>query len=312
MISARDFPLLPVFVAVASSGSFTAAARQLGLGKSVISTHVKTLEERCGATLIERTTRRLHLTPLGEQVLEAAHQVLGSFRLLEHLIEGHGERPSGTLRITCPLDVGLSRIVSAVASSLAQQHRDLKLELLLDDDVHDLLEEKLDVALRLNPLAESTYVVRRLGTVAEIIVGSPVAFESLEQFDDPRALANAAWVAHTAIRPRSTWTFRSAQGDKAQVRVDLRATANTAVAVRDLLLAGAGFAVLPVHMVREDLRAGRLRQACPGWIHRRLTLHAVLPTRGPPPRVRAFLSDISTRIEAVGFERGVASQHRQR
>ena len=77
------------------------------------------------------------------------------------------------------------------------------------------------------------------------------------------------------------------------------------MAVRDLLLAGAGFAVLPLHMVRDDLKAGRLRQACSGWIHRKLTLHAVLPTRAPPPRARAFLSALASEIQSLGFD-GVA------
>src|SRR5688572_6909992 len=108
MLSARDLPLLPVFVAVASTGSFTSAARKLGLGKSVVSQHVKTLEERCGVRLIERSTRRLHLTQVGEQVLDAANQVLASFRALEQVVEGQRERPTGTLRLTCPLDIGLS------------------------------------------------------------------------------------------------------------------------------------------------------------------------------------------------------------
>jgi DNA-binding transcriptional LysR family regulator len=303
MISARDFPLLPVFVAVASTGSFTRAAHQLGLGKSVVSQHVKTLEERCAAQLIERSTRRLRLTPVGEQVLDAAHQVLASFRSLEQLLESQKERPTGTLRVTCPLDVGLSSLVSTVASALLARHPELKLELVFDDAVHDLLDEKLDVALRLNTLAQASYVVRRLGSVPEVIVASPVVLDALDGAEHPAGLAGAPWLAHAGLRPRSTWTFRSDDGERAQVRVDLRALANTSLALRDLLLAGAGLAVLPLHMVGDDLKAGRLRRACPAWTHRRLSLHAVLPTRGPPPRVRAFLTAIAAEVESAGFER---------
>ena len=104
MFSPRDLPLLPVFVAVANCGSFTAAARELRLAKSVVSLHIRTLEERCGVRLIERSTRRLHLTQIGEQVLDAANEVVASVRSLEQVVEGHREHPTGTLRITLPLD----------------------------------------------------------------------------------------------------------------------------------------------------------------------------------------------------------------
>src|SRR5262252_3005199 len=98
MISSRDLPLLPVFVAVANAGSFTAAARELGLAKSVVSKHVRTLEERCGVRLIERSTRSLHLTQIGEELLQAANDVLESVRSFDQVIEGHREAPTGTLR----------------------------------------------------------------------------------------------------------------------------------------------------------------------------------------------------------------------
>src|SRR4051794_19316772 len=110
MISARDLPLLPVFVAVADAGSFTGAARKLGLAKSVVSQHVRTLEERCGVRLMERSTRSLHLTQVGEQVLDAAKDVLASVRSLEQVVEGHRDTPSGTLRVTLPLDPSLSAV----------------------------------------------------------------------------------------------------------------------------------------------------------------------------------------------------------
>src|SRR5437660_1558581 len=115
MIAPRDLPLLPVFVAVANAGSFTAAAHQLGLAKSVVSQHVRTLEQRCGVRLIERSTRRLHLTQVGEQVLDAANGVLTSVRSLEQVVEGHRDSPTGTLRVTLPLDPALTVMIAPIA-----------------------------------------------------------------------------------------------------------------------------------------------------------------------------------------------------
>ena len=149
MISARDWPLLPVFVAVADAGSFTAAARELGLAKSVASVHVRTLEERCGVRLMERSTRRLHLTQVGERVLDAAREVLASVRSLEQVVEGHRDAPTGTLRVTLPLDPSLSAMIAPIAAALTREHAALKVDLAFDDAVHDLVDEGFDVALRL-------------------------------------------------------------------------------------------------------------------------------------------------------------------
>lgn len=302
MISARDLPLLPVFVAVATSGSFTAAARELELAKSVVSQHVRTLEERCGVRLIERSTRKLHLTQIGEQVLDAANEVLASVRSLEQVVESHRAVPTGTLRITLPIDPGLSAMVAPIVAVLTRQHQTLKVDLLFDDGVHDLVGEGLDMALRLGSIAESSYVIRRLGSEAEIIAASDAVLAEHGELDHPRALGNSPWIVHSALRARSTWTFRSARGDKAQVSVDVRAVTNTSLAVRNLLLAGAGFGVLPRHMVQEDLNSGRLREVCAGWFHRRLWLHALLPTRQTPPRVRAFLTELAGAIQPLGFD----------
>lgn len=301
MLSPRDLPLLPVFVAVASRGSFTAAARELRLAKSVVSKHVATLEERCGVRLIERSTRRLHLTQIGEQVFDVAQQVLASVRNLELVVEGNREAPSGTLRVTLPLDPWLSAMVAPVAASLVRQYPSLKVDLVVDDAVRDLVAEGLDVALRLGPLRESSYVVRRLGSEDEILVAAAGAFDQLAELKTPRSLGSVPWVVHSALRVPSSWNLRSGNGERVQVNVTVVATTNTVIAMRDLLLAGAGVGLVPAHTVRDDLRAGRLLHICPGWYHRRLVLHALLPTKHSPPRVRLFLSALAGTARPLGF-----------
>jgi molybdenum-dependent DNA-binding transcriptional regulator ModE len=163
MLAPRDLPLLPVFVAVATAGSFTAAGRELGLAKSVVSQHIGTLEERCGVRLLERSTRRLSLTQVGAQVLDAANEVLASVRSLEQIVEGHHEVPTGTVRVTLPIDPALLAMISPLVAALARQYESLKVELNFDDAIHDLVAEGLDVAIRLGLLRESSYVVHKLG-----------------------------------------------------------------------------------------------------------------------------------------------------
>ena len=302
MIAPRDLPLLPIFVAVADLGSFTAAGRQLGLAKSVVSHHVRTLEERCGVRLMERSTRSLRLTQVGEQVLDAAKEALSSVRSLEQVVEGHRSAPTGTLRVTVPHDPSLSAMIAPIAAALTRRHEALKVDLLFDDRVHDLVQEGFDIAVRLGSVRESSYVVRRLGSEPEIIVASPAAVDDLGDVGTPRDLAGARWVIHSALPLRSSWTFRSPRGDRVQVGVKVVATTNTVVASRDLLLAGAGFGLLPLHVVRDDLAAGRLLRLCPGWVSRKLTLHALLPTRRSPPRVRVFLDHLAAAAKGLSFE----------
>jgi len=302
MLSPRDLPLLPVFVAVASLGSFTNAARELGLAKSVVSKHVATLEERCGVRLIERSTRRLHLTQVGQQVFDVAQQVLASVRNLEQVVEGNREAPTGTLRVTLPLDPGLSAMVAPIAANLVRRYPSLKVELVVDDAIRDLVAEGLDVALRLGALRESSYVVRRLGSEREIVVAAAGAFEEVGELKSPRSLGSVPWVVHSALRVPSSWSLRTENGEKSQVNVRVIATTNTVIAMRDLLLAGAGFGLLPAHVVRDDLKAGRLLHICPDWYHRRLSLHALLPTKHSPPRVRLFLTALAAAARPLGFE----------
>ena len=302
MLSPRDWPLLSVFVAVADAGSFTGAARQLGLSKSVVSLHVRTLEDRCRVRLMERSTRRLHLTQIGEQVLDAAKHVLASVRAVEQIVESQRDVPTGTLMVTLPLDPSLSAMVSPIAAALTRQHAGLKVELVFDDVVRDLVEGGFDVALRLGPIVESSYVVRRLASEPEIVVASPLLLDERGDPRTPRDLGGAPWVVHSGLPVRSSWTLRSLRGEKVVMSVDVAVAANNVVALRDLLLAGAGFGLLPLHVVSADLAAARLRHVCPGWISRKLRLHALLPTRHAPPRVRLFLERLTAAAKSLGFD----------
>jgi DNA-binding transcriptional LysR family regulator len=151
-------------------------------------------------------------------------------------------------------------------------------------------------------VTESSYVVRRLGSEPEIVVVSPAVIDERGPAEAPEDLGGAPWIVHSKLPHRSSCTLRSPEGLKAQVGISAKVVTNNVVAMRDLLLAGAGFGLLPLHAVREDLAAGRLRHACPGWSSRRLVLHALLPTRNPPPRVRVFLDRLVSSAKNLGFD----------
>lgn len=300
MFGVRDLPLLPVFAAVVRLGSFTAAARELGLAKSVVSQHVRTLEARCDVRLLERTTRRVRVTQVGERLLEVSGPVALAVREVGRVLDAHREAPTGTLRVTAPHGLGPT-IVTPAAARLALAYPALRIDLVFDDALREPVAEGLDVALRVGPLRESGLVVRRLGTEPEIIVGSAAMAPRHLGASRPTELADAPWVAHSLLELRGLWSFRSEAGERERLAIEPRARATASSAVRDLVLAGVGFAALPLHAVARDLAAGRVVRACPGWHRRALTLQALLPSRESPPRVRLFLSHAAEFAGELGF-----------
>lgn len=288
MLHHRDLPLLAVFAAVARRGSYTQAARELRLAKSVVSDHVRALEERCGVRLFERTSRRLQLTQIGERLLATATAVASAAADVEAILAEHRDVVVGTLRVATTHDLGI-RVVIPVAAQLAREHPQLSVEVASDDNLHDLVEGRFDVGVRLGAPKDSGYVMHRLQTVREIIVGAP-ALLAAWPVARPADLAGAPWARHSLLRRPDVWTFRSERGEEAAVAVVERARANTGEGLRALVLGGAGFAVVPEYLVADDLRRDALRRVCPGWFWKDLALYALTPSGAKVTRrVHVFL-----------------------
>ncbi len=297
MLKARDLPLLSVFAAVARQGSFTAAARELGLPKSVVSENVKALEQRCGARLLERSTRRLALTEAGVRVLASARRIEEAMQELSASLE-EDRGPSGTLRVACTHDLAAG-LVAAVAAELVVEHPALRIELVADDVAHDLIEGRCDVAVRLGSPRDSSYVIKRLATIDEPIVAAPALAERYRDAARPRELQGAPWVRHALISGE-TMTFVGPRGQKDEVDVSIRAQANTGHAVLALLVGGAGLGVLPRHMVAEDLGRGTLVRVCPVWVWKRVELYALVPSREHPrSSVKVFVAALQARAAKI-------------
>lgn len=303
MLQARELHLLPVFAAVVRLGSFTAAARELGLSKSVVSDNVRTLEERCGVRLLERSTRRLQLTQVGEQVLGAAADVVSATRNLELILDEHRDRPVGTLRIATTYDLG-PRLVVPVAARLAAAHPQLGLDIVTDDRIQDLIGGGFDVAVRLGAPRDSGNVIKRLAQIAEPLVAAPALADALGLLTMGHAdeLAGAPWIRHPLVSSGATLTLVGPRGEKATVPLSLRAQANSGEGVRALLLSGVGIGALPEYLIAEDLRRGALVRICPAWEWKRVALYAELPSaKRKPRRVQVFLDALKEACAAGTF-----------
>lgn len=292
MPAPRDLPLLVTFAAVVRRGSFTAAARELGLSKSSVSEQVRALEERCGVRLLERSTRKVRPTQVGEQVMATAAIVADASCSLDAVLEDHRDAPVGTLRVATTQDLG-PRLVAPVAARLAVQHPRLRVEVTSDDSTRDLVQEGFDVAVRLGEPRLQGRVVVRLGQVPEPIVGTPALANAWSAARRPRDLRGAPWVHHALLAGTEVMSFIGPRDAREEVAVERRAHANTGEGVRALLLHGAGLGVLPEYMVADDLRAGALVRVCPDWLWKRVSLFVELPSsRQKPRRVRLFVDAI--------------------
>ncbi len=276
MLSVAEGPLLIAFASVVRHGSFSAAAKSLKLSKSVLSERVRQLESRSGARLLERTTRRMRLTDAGSEVLAAATRIEEALAQLAHSLDARRVEPAGRLRIATTVDLG-PLLVAPTAARFVAQHPKVRVEILSADAAQDMLADRIDIAVRLGAPKNSSFVVRKLAVLSEPIVAAPALADALGQVSRPRDLALAPWLRHSLITG-SSLRFSGPGGARDEISPRIAVEANTGATLLSLLLSGAGVGVLPEHALREHLHSGRLVRLCPGWIWKKITLYALMPS----------------------------------
>jgi DNA-binding transcriptional LysR family regulator len=295
MLTIAEGPLLAVFAAVVRRGSFSGAATELKLSKSVVSERLQRLEALCGARLLERTTRRMRLTEAGAAVLEAATRAEALLQQTEQVLDERQQEPTGTLRVATTHDLGSLLVAPAVARVVSAWPR-LRVEVLVDDAARDVLEARVDVAIRLGAPKDSSFIVRKLATVEEPIVGAPAVVEALGRVTRPRELSRAPWVRHTLL-PGPALRFTGPGGAVDELVPTVRVEANSGATLVSLLLHGAGLGVMPEHALREHLASGRLVRVCPGWSWKRVSVYALTPSKASGgAALKVFLAEVKAQL----------------
>ncbi|MEM6994859.1 MAG: LysR family transcriptional regulator [Myxococcota bacterium] len=286
-----------VFAAVVRHGSFSEAARRMGLARSTCCEHVATLERAVGARLLERTTRRVALTEEGEIIFSRIDDALRAWGEAFSALEARGAEPIGVLRIAT--GVGLVEpLVAPVCGELVAAHPRLEVELLVDDRVHDLIADRIDVAVRMAPLSDSELVCRKLGTTQTILAASPSFAATL-----PEASVDAfkamGWVGHGAV-PSSTVNLHDPSGTVHTIRPRYRGKASGSLAENALIEQGCGIALVPELLARPSIAAGRLERVYPEWHGREIPFYAVYTASSfTRPRVSHFLEGLVRRVETA-------------
>lgn len=287
---------LAVFVAVLEAGSLAAAARRLGRSPPAVTRILGTLEGRVGTRLIERTTRKLAPTEAGRRLAEEARRVLAAYEVAVAPEDAGVLR--GTLKVTSPLVFG-RRHVTPVVSSFLDAHPELSAELLLHDRNLDLIEEGLDAAVRIGPLADSGLVVRKVGEVRRVVVAAPAYLERRGAPARPGDLAAHQTIYSNARGLAPEWSF-GGTARRALVRFRPRLTINDVDAVLAAVRDGHGLTQALSYQVAEDLAAGRLVRLLTGFEPAPLPVQLVTPSaRHMPPKTRAFLDHAAERLSRL-------------
>ncbi len=283
---------LAVLLAILDQGSLAGAARRLRRSAAAVTRTLAALEARTGARLIERSTRRLSCTAAGRALAERARELLRDYA---SAVEGVSDSaPRGLLRVTAPLQFG-RRHVAPIVSAFLDIESGVQIELVLNDRNLDLIEEGIDVAVRIGPLVESSLLARRVGEVSRVLVASPAYLARRGSPKKPRDLATHDTIFSTGAAPTPEWRFGRA-GHVTIIRLAPRLLVNDVETQLMAARAGRGIARPLSYQVADDLASGRLVRLLPGFEPPPLPVHLVALSRTHmPPKVRAFL-DYAARV----------------
>jgi DNA-binding transcriptional LysR family regulator len=288
------------FARVVEAKSFTAAAAKLGVSKSAVSMRVAALEQQLGVTLLHRTTRKLSLTPEGAALYERCARVAAAADDAALAVAGAGNVPRGVLRVNAPIAFAEDYLPAAMAPFLAR-YPDVRLELTLGDRSVDLVEEGIDVAIRVTArLHGAGLVAKKLATDRTVLVAAPAYLARRGVPTSPTELLQHDCLLYSLLRVSDEWRFREhASQEILAIPVEPRFSAASGALLRRAAVAGMGLAVLPRFMVAAELDAGRLLAVLES-LHAPplLGVYAVYPeSRRAPSKVRAFVDALSAHFK---------------
>jgi DNA-binding transcriptional LysR family regulator len=287
---------MQAFVAVADLQGFAPAARKLGLSPSGVTRSIAALEEHLGARLLQRTTRSVTLTDIGTRYLERVRRILADVEEAERSTEGERTRPSGRLVVSAP--IGFGRLhVSPVMSKYLARYREVTAELRLSDRIINLVEDGVDLAVRIGHLPDSTLVARHVGEMRRIVVASHAYLKRRGEPKTPKAVASHDTIQFGAA---PDWRFVE-DGREIRVVTEPRFATNSSDAAIQYAEQGGGLTRVMAYQAAEALKRGRLKTVLAKFEQPPLPIHIVYPTsRLLSAKVRAFI-DLVTETDAWHF-----------
>ncbi len=289
------------FTQTVDHGGFAAAARALSIPRSRLSRHVAALEEELNVRLVNRSTRRFVVTPVGREVYQHATAMLAEADAALEAVEFARAEPRGVLKVACPVALAQSSLAPVLPQFLAKFPQ-VRLQLEVSNRRVDVLSEGIDVALRVRsqPTGEDGLVMRVFRQLEELLVASPAYLERAGSPDEPAQLAAHQTLDYGVELERRTWELVGPGDRRATATLALRMVCHDFVVLRTAVLAGLGIGRVAEAVVREDLKSGALVRVLPRWNSPQGVLHVVFPSRrGLLPAVRAFIDFLAERLPAM-------------
>jgi DNA-binding transcriptional LysR family regulator len=296
---------LGVLVRVVETGSFSAVARERDLSQAAVARQISQLEEHFGVRLFHRTTRKLSLTDDGQTLLGLARPVLDGVEGIEAALRQQSASPVGLVRVG--VTVTASRFLSLSLPSLLADHPQLKVELVVGDRFGDMIDERLDLAMRFGEITDASLVARRSGFAVRVAVAAPSYVERQGEPSSPFELANHTCIVHDVGPDSNIWNFVTPEGPK-DFRVSGGFLANDVRAVHLAARAGHGIAYLALVEVFDDLRCGALVRVLSDFPATGLPFSLVYPSRRHlAPRTRVVMDFIWEELRKIRAEHATAS-----
>jgi DNA-binding transcriptional LysR family regulator len=288
MAKLPDFEGLAIFAKVVELRSFAAAAGELALSKATVSKAVTRLEQRLGARLFNRTSRRLALTDAGQKLAGRAERLLADGEAAENEAQAQSVAPRGLVRLAVPMTFGVNA-VAPILPEFLKQYPDVAIDLHLSDAMVDLIGEGFDAGLRIARLPDSSLIARRLCAVPRHTVAAPSYLKHHGRPTHPMHLAQHKCFGYAYLSTPDVWHYTNQAGEQASVRPAGQLRVNNGEALLPAVIAGLGIADLPDFIIGDAIESGEVEVILKGWKQPEGAVHLVTPPGGPrPARVEAL------------------------
>ena len=282
------FEQMQTFIRVVDSGSLSAAALRMDIAKSAVSRRLADLESRLGVQLLNRTTRRINLTDSGRQFYQRCQSILAELEDSEQQVSDVHKELSGTIRIAAPLSFGIQHL-SPVLDNFLKQHPELNLDLNLNDHMTNLMDEGVDLGIRIGNLQDSSLIARRLAPSRLILCASP---EYLQRFGEPQHpddLKQHMGLAYSNISESQLWKFIQPDGNTISVHVRSRMRANNGDVLLQAAIDGLGVLASTTFIAYKAINSGKLKPILCDYRIKEVAVYAIYPQRHLPVRVRTLI-----------------------
>ena len=290
---------MELFVRIVETGSFSAVAREMDMTQPTVSKQLSALEHKLKVRLLNRSTRQLSLTEAGGEYYEACKRILDEVREAESNMGRLQGQLAGQLRINTSIGLGQMYVVP-LTLKFQKAHPEVEIDLSLVDRFVDVVEEGIDVAIRIGRLSDSNLVARRLGKTRRVAVATPAYLKKRGTPRKPEDLINHECILYAYLSTGNEWMFQAPDGREIRVKVTGKFRANNGEAIRQAVLQDFGVAVTPEWMAQKDLESGQMKLILTDYAPTLLDIHAVYPSgRHLSAKTRAYVDFLQAEFNKI-------------